>query len=358
MNSCGTEYSVRIDDVDPASWERTLSSFDDATVYQTWSFEAVHSRAKSVSHCIVERGGRPAAAAQVRIARFPLIPFGVAQVFWGPMCRESGGPADVEGLAHLANVLKEEYGKRRGLLVRLLPHAYEDTPECDAVLQALESNGFVKSSRGRIYRTFRMNLSRSHDELRASLAQKWRNQLNRAERNDLEIEEGDDLGRFDLFADLYREMMARKKFDTDVDVEKFREMVRNRDEFAWLRVFICRSGGVASAAVVVSAVGDTGIYLLGATNSEGMKSKSSYLLHWRVISWLKERGCRWYDLGGINPQSNPGVFHFKKGFSGDDVRQMGRFEFSPSAPHRALVHIEDSLRNWRRLLRSRARNHA
>lgn len=83
--------------------------------------------------------------------------------------------------------------------------------------------------------------------------------------------------------------------------------------------------------LVGSAHGDTGIYLLGATSDEGMKTKGSYLLQWRMVQWLKERGCRWYDLGGINPETNPGVYHFKAGLSGKDVTQPGTFEFSGSA---------------------------
>ena len=36
------------------------------------------------------------------------------------------------------------------------------------------------------------------------------------------------------------------------------------------------------------------------------------------IQWLKENGVRHYNLGGINPETNPGVYHFKRGLSGLD----------------------------------------
>jgi hypothetical protein len=65
-------------------------------------------------------------------------------------------------------------------------------------------------------------------------------------------------------------------------------------------------------------MGDCGIYLFGGTSDEGMKQKGSYLLQWRMIQWLKENGVRFYNLGGINPITNPGVYHFKQGMNGLD----------------------------------------
>jgi lipid II:glycine glycyltransferase (peptidoglycan interpeptide bridge formation enzyme) len=46
-----------------------------------------------------------------------------------------------------------------------------------------------------------------------------------------------------------------------------------------------------------------------------------------MIKWLKEHGFKYYDLGGIDPDINPGVYHFKKGLSGDDVTRLPPFEY-------------------------------
>jgi lipid II:glycine glycyltransferase (peptidoglycan interpeptide bridge formation enzyme) len=95
-------------------------------------------------------------------------------------------------------------------------------------------------------------------------------------------------------------------------------------------ILISQENGRLMTGLIGSIVGDMGIYLLGATSGEGMKTKGSYLLQWRMIQRLKERGCRWYDLGGINPQRNPGVFHFKSGFGGAEVLQCQSRELSGS----------------------------
>ena len=67
---------------------------------------------------------------------------------------------------------------------------------------------------------------------------------------------------------------------------------------------------------------DSAIYLLGATADDGLNAKGAYLLQWNLIQWLKTKGVRWYDLGGIDPEGNPGVYSFKRGLSGLDVCQL------------------------------------
>ena len=93
-----------------------------------------------------------------------------------------------------------------------------------------------------------------------------------------------------------------------------------------LRIFICLKDGAPVSGLVASKIGGTGIYLLGATNDVGMLHKGSYLLQWRVIEWLREEGADAYDLGGIDPQLNPGVYHFKAGLGGVDALLAGTFD--------------------------------
>jgi lipid II:glycine glycyltransferase (peptidoglycan interpeptide bridge formation enzyme) len=71
------------------------------------------------------------------------------------------------------------------------------------------------------------------------------------------------------------------------------------------------------------------------------------LLQWQMIERLKERGCQFYDLGGINPETNPGVYHFKSGFSGEDVSFIPRFELSGSALSAFVVGLGERVREMR-----------
>ena len=80
-----------------------------------------------------------------------------------------------------------------------------------------------------------------------------------------------------------------------------------------------------------------------------MKLKGAYLLHWTLIRSLRERGVRYYDLGGIDPEANPGVYHFKRGFSGVEVSHIGAMTRCDNSMSLALVKTGQLLSDgWRR----------
>jgi lipid II:glycine glycyltransferase (peptidoglycan interpeptide bridge formation enzyme) len=344
-------FSVRVDEAGREAWDALVGSFADTTIYQTASYGSVHWSARQLSRIVLERDGRPAAAAQLRILKLPLVGRGIAYLRWGPLWRRAGEEADEAVLQAALEAIRDEYGTRRGLLVRIIPHAFEHEAHAETHRRCLAEAGFAPRGDGRRYRTIRLDLGPPLEDLRKGLAQKWRNQLNAAERNNLEVIEGGGDDLYGTFLSLYEEMMGRKRFETSVDVAEFREIQRDLPEPLKMRILVCRAEGRPVSALVGSAVGDAGIYLLGATNGEGTKWKGSYVLQWRMIQRLKEQGARWYDLGGINPEGNPGVYHFKKGFSGVDTQEIGQHEYAPSAAARAWVGAAERLQALARRVR-------
>jgi lipid II:glycine glycyltransferase (peptidoglycan interpeptide bridge formation enzyme) len=105
---------------------------------------------------------------------------------------------------------------------------------------------------------------------------------------------------------------------------------------------LARLGDKAVAGHIGAYHGDTAVYLLGAANEAGLKSNASYLLQWRVIEYAKERGCNWYDLGGIDPEGNPDVYRFKMRIGGIDVCAPGPYE-SGNRLRRAFLQKLESL---------------
>ena len=101
-------------------------------------------------------------------------------------------------------------------------------------------------------------------------------------------------------------------------------------------------------ALVYSITGNSGIYLLGASNMEGRRLRSAYLLQWKVIEQLKQQGMRYYDLGGIDPDANPGVYDFKSGLGGKEVSHIGRYEACRNPLSRVAVNLTEKFRLARR----------
>jgi lipid II:glycine glycyltransferase (peptidoglycan interpeptide bridge formation enzyme) len=56
---------------------------------------------------------------------------------------------------------------------------------------------------------------------------------------------------------------------------------------------------------------------------------AAYLLQWAAIQKAKALGCQWYDLGGIDPEGNPGVYNFKKRMGGKEIILPGPFQITP-----------------------------
>ena len=310
---------IEIDRITASEWSESLDLFEDANIYQTWPYGAVRWGQRNLSHLVLKRDGQIVAMAQLRIVRPGSFKCGIAHLRWGPLCHGKNSDLDVEMVRNMATALREEYVLKRGLFLRVLPNAFTETPRAKVFQTAFSDYETEPFGPGETYRTFVLDLNPPLDVLRKQLDQKWRNQLNRAEKNGLKILEGSGQDAFQSFIQMFEQMWERKRFDTSSEIQEFERMQRELPPNHRLRVLICEQEGVPVAGVVGTALGNSGIYLFGATSDQGMNSKGSYILQWRMIQSLKENGIRFYNLGGINPEKNPGVYHFKQGLSGQDV---------------------------------------
>jgi lipid II:glycine glycyltransferase (peptidoglycan interpeptide bridge formation enzyme) len=330
-------WQIDVDRTTPVEWVKMLDLFNDANIYQTWSYGQVSWGRENLSHLVLKRDGEVLGIAQLRIVRPTSLKFGMAYLRWGPLCERRGRPLDPEVVLNMARALQEEYVVKRRLFLRIIPNAFAGSSRAAAMQSAFSTFNAEPLTHENAYRTFVLDLAPSLEELRKRFDPKWRNKLSGAERNHLKIIAGAGLEEYEIFCRIYRNMRDRKAFETTVDVEEFRRIQEDLSEDQRMRILICEDKGIAVAGLVVSAMGDSAIYLLGATSDEGLQSKGAYLLQWTALQGLKENGIRWYDLGGIDPEENPGVYNFKKGMSGSDVFQMNPLVASDSSVSSAMA---------------------
>lgn len=345
-----TVWQVEVDGAMPAEWSQMLDLFDDANLYQTWSYGAVRWGRKNLSHLVLKRDGEVVGMAQLRIIRPTRLKFGMAYLRWGPVCHRRGTELDAETVLAVARALKNEYVLKRGLLLQILPNAFAGSPRA-----ALFQSGFCSfrqesQTSANTNRTFILNLAPPIEQLRKNLDAKWRNKLTQSEKKGLRVVAGNGIGDYEIFCRMYNEMWKRKAFETTVDVEEFGRLQADLPEAHRMRILICEQDGIPVAGVVASAIGDSAIYVLGATSDDGLNAKGAYLLQWTMVQWLKEHGFKWYDLGGIDPEGNPGVYSFKKGLSGTDVYQLTPFVACNSVVSSAIVRASLTARQVMRSL--------
>ena len=319
-----SRYRTEVDNVTEQEWSELGGHFEDASLYQTWAYGRIRWGEKNLSHIVLKDGDDPVAIAQLRIVRPKGIKAGVAYLRWGPLCHSRTRGLDADVVRAMADALRKEYTDRRGLCLEIVPHAFAESRRAEVFQGAFEQYQRKSVVGTEKYRTFLLDLSPPLDDVRRTLHRRWRGYLNAAERNELRVSEGDELERYGAFCRLYAQMWRRKRFWTGVHVEEFARIQERLPQFERMKIFLCEHKGTPVAALVCSAMGDTGIYLLGASIDADMRLKASYLLHWNVIKWLKKSGIRYYDLGGIDPIKNPGGHQFKRGLSGVDVSHISQ----------------------------------
>ena len=331
-----------VDDQSPEDWEQTLGYFDDANIYQTYAYARVCYSASNISTFIIKKGNDPVAAALVRIRKVPGLPMGMAYVRWGPLWRRN----EINDFDHFVEAVRsliQEYVSRRGLVLRIRPFLYVD--ECSHRYEnALKTAGYRPLTYWNRDKTLLVNLQKPLGELRKGLKAKWRGHLNKAERNHLTIVEGARAELFNHLQPVHDELLKRKNISGIKRVDVFRKIQEQLPNEFKMRVFLCEHHGEVCAGIIVSSIGNIGITLSRATSQLGRRLRAAYLVQWWALQWLKDEGCYWYDLSGVNAENNPGTYSYKAGLcgsNGQEVQMMHQFQACRSRLSQAMLTLID-----------------
>ena len=195
-----------------------------------------------------------------------------------------------------------------------------------------------------LYKSLVLYLDEDIEQIRKNFKPRWRNYLSQAEKNGIRVVSSRDSELFRAFLSLYKQMHNRKQFKEFVDVNGMYKMNENLDEEFKLQIFIAYKDDEPVSGLVGATIGDTSIYLLGASNKKGLKLRGSYLLQWEMIKWSKQMNCHRYDLGGIDPEHNPGVYKFKLGISKQEITGIGTYETFNSRLTKLIVSLGEFIK--------------
>ena len=317
---------VRI--VDQESWATISKTFTDYNYEQSFEYATrMAARAgASALFLMVHCEERLLAAASVRLKTFPLLGRGLAYISAGPMVQHRGCVWDVALIEAVLAALKRKLVDEEGhfLCLRLPVSPLIPEEKACAIFTKL---GFHATNWVRSYRTIISNIDASDRVLLSNFNSKWRTDLNFAQRAGLSIEQGSTEPIFRRFLKLFSQMRAAKDFAIDLYPEFFFSLP---PQSIGLEVLIAMKDGEDVAGHVLSLLGNTAVYLFGATNDMGRATKAGYLLNWKAMLLARDRGFGWYDLGGIDPRTNPGVYRFKKRTGGQELMAIGPYEARPS----------------------------
>jgi lipid II:glycine glycyltransferase (peptidoglycan interpeptide bridge formation enzyme) len=358
-------YSVDTGPFDQRQWHDIVVHFDDANLMQAWSYGAIRWGQENLSHLVLRKNGEIVAAAQVVTKKVPVLGSGLSHIKRGPMWQPRGKERDPEVLRQMIRALREIYSVQRGMLLRIFPACVHDL---ESIRSIFEEEGFDRNLSIGVPKTVFLDLSYSLEELRGSLKSTWRRNLVLAERHNLVIKHGTSDELFGAFTQLYVELLDRKKIGGVVDITHYQEMQKVLPESLKMRVMLCECNGENVAGIVVPYVGTIAQNMLAATGDKGLALRGSYLLQWKMLEWLKDNGCRWYDLDAVNHELYPGISQFKMGFAGKlgwEVEYPGQFESCTSTVSQSSVRVGEWLlktygdtHSALKHLKSRRANHA
>jgi CelD/BcsL family acetyltransferase involved in cellulose biosynthesis len=345
--------SVTVVPLDRDAWYSLAAGFSDANYRQHWDFNvACAARLGSdVEHVRIDVGTELVGLAGVRCNRVPFVGVGVAYIGGGPLTRR-GRRHDLAGLAACLDALRQEYVARRRLVLRISP-PLAPPEHLEAVTSVYEKGGFGVHASGRRYRTVLLDTSPPEIDLRARMSSRWRRQLRKAERNDFTISSGTGDDLYEKFCDLFDSFIQWKGFDVELDPRFHAGIQRMFSVEAKHLVTLLHHEGELVAGHVASLCGDSAVYVFGATHPDRRELRAGHFIHWHFLQMLKQRKVEWYDLGGIDPDANPGVSDFKVGMGGVDVSSPGPFECGSSRLARTVLQAGEGA--YRALRKVRAR---
>ena len=242
-------------------------------------------------------------------------PIGVVRINRGPLL--INGSDDFNTKYNIYKALRKTWMWWKGRILLIAPDLIE-VPENISVLSLTH----FRKRQVEPWRSSFIDLSLSEVNLRKNLNGKWRNQLKKAEQCgvDLKFENSDE--SFYWMLDHYKKLMKDKSFKGPT-VELYKELYRLKKKDFY--VFRTWSDGLATAGILIVQHGKACTYQLGWNSPGGRRVYANNLLIWNAIIEMKQRGCAWFDLGGIDEKNTSGIAKFKRGLGGKEYTLVGEW---------------------------------
>jgi lipid II:glycine glycyltransferase (peptidoglycan interpeptide bridge formation enzyme) len=310
------------------AWNDIVWRLPHLSLMQTWEYaeaKAATGPWKPV-RAVIADDGVIAAAFQ---GLFRPLPVGGGGLLW-----INRGPLVTADAVTLSEVLPaiEEWARSRNWYVRIAP------PVADGTLDApiLKASGFRRSDVGG-WCSSCVDLTLATDDLLKSLDRRWRNHLNKSNRNGVVVKCATDEQSFEQHMVAYATMLREKGFRTSLTPEFLRHLRMFLPADRRPIVYTATYNSLYAGSDVIVVYGDTAEYYSGTMTREGRAANAGNALLWTAITDAHGRGFRRMDLGGMHPVRTPkGIYEFKEGVRG--------------TPYCLENEIETSRRDWRSTL--------
>jgi len=321
-------------EIDSTDWGRIWKSCNKVNLLQSWQYGQAKGIVENWSvfrYLIINENGDETALMQILTKKIPI--FGViARLNRGPIIINSFKKEEQEIIAlNSISALITEFKTRGWRMLQIAP----EISNTQTAFTQLNSLGFRKLS-SPAWASGLLPLDDTEDKLLMALNGKWRNCLRKGLRsgilinkyaiNEIKSSENNILAKI---LDNYSKMKLEKNFSGVSETLIETMALQNGDNWN-IHLFVANDKESEKTEEPIGAVlsisfGDTSIYLIGITNSNGRRLNANYVLLWQAILNAKNDGCKWFDIGGLNSTTPKGIAHFKKGLNAVPYELIGEW---------------------------------
>jgi lipid II:glycine glycyltransferase (peptidoglycan interpeptide bridge formation enzyme) len=315
---------MEIRDFGQDEWDDIVSDIDALSLMQTWEFGEAKALTGpwKVSRAIFQKGDEIVGSAQAMIRTVPILNRGLVWINRAPLLINSD-LTQPNVYVDMLRELKKYWVDGKKMYLRIAPPLMAS----DENYAIFEKAGYSRATETDGWASEIVDLSCSTEDLRKGLHQKWRNCLNKSERLEVICETGSSDVLMDEMLNDYKVLLDNIGFGTNLSSEFVRTMQNLLRDSRKMLVFAGRQNEEKLGSTLIAPYGNTCMYLIGATNNTGRKVNANHYLIWNAVCEMKNRGYRWFDLGGAHPDNTPpGILHFKRGLRGKPYQLMGEVE--------------------------------
>ncbi len=154
----------------------------------------------------------------------------------------------------------------------------------------------------------------------------WRHNLRRSSRFNLRIDKWKKPD-INLISRMYREMELLKGLPVQYSLVELQAIISCLGDK--VVVFRCLYSDNNLLAIRAAGVfGESALDLLAASGSAARKLYATHATLWALFDWCQENGYKYYDLSGVDPIRNKGVYDFKHGTGASLVECLGEWEWA------------------------------
>lgn len=305
-------FKVLIDCFDITLWENYGSFFFDYNIYQTWAYQQIRAEtdATKLSRFIVVGDDNiPFIMGQIRIKS--LINFKIGYIQLGPIFQRR--EMMLEELPEAIKILRKSLIEKLDLnVLRINLNLWNDQNE---LAELFQSAGFKEAKYYRSYKTFVVSLEPSEEEIFKYIDSENRRLIRKAEKLGLEFEISYNEDYFPILDKMYLEEKQRKGF-TGIDLKDLWQSQIKLNPKDKLELIVVKYKAEIMAIQVTSHIGETALALLNVSSLKSHKLRFANYLWYRAYLSAKEKGHKYYDLGGYDEKLNPNGHLFKRRMGG------------------------------------------